>query len=160
MMHMIATGWTNLGSLHPFVFGEAGGHDLVGVFDVATSWDGYWLWHPDYQIRFGNVPALGPVCRWRRVLRIACRRSSISPGRDGGNLLARKRVVIQEVSEARIGDSRRHHLHARHALHLVCISVRLRKCDEGHWRDLSRTMAHLAMLLQDRENVFVERRRS
>ena len=62
------------------------------------------------------------------------------------------------MSEAGIGKPWRHHPAAGHPFHVSSVLVHLRVRDQRHGSDLARTMACLAMLLQNWQHVFIESR--
>ena len=63
VMHVLRAGRTNFRHLHPLVFGEMRGHDLVGVFHVAIGRDLDRLRHLQNHIRARDIPALSPLPR-------------------------------------------------------------------------------------------------
>ena len=66
VMNVRAAGRLDFGHLHPFIFGETGGDDFVGVVNIAVRGkrDGFGHAHDGVGLR--NHPAFRPVARrWR-----------------------------------------------------------------------------------------------
>ena len=79
VMHILRAGRMHFRHLHPLVFGEMRGHDLVCVFHVAIGRDVDRRGHLQNDIRLRDIPALGPLRRGRRIMRIARRSAGFRP---------------------------------------------------------------------------------
>jgi len=122
----------------------------------------------DDQIRLGlpkqrrEIPDLFVRPRLRRwhVLHVALRGARINPLRNGGDLVVAQRPVVLEFLDAHgLVDVPGRHLSIRHArLDRARPRPRLFISGERHRRDRVGPMARFALLLEDRRNVFRERR--
>ena len=156
VMHVLAARRTNLRHLHPFAFGESGGHDFVGVFDVAARGNCNRLRHLHHDVRLRNVPAFRPVRRRGRIACVASGRAAFRPAYKSRDFLRRERRIVREMSATRIGEPRRHFPVAHCGGNCLRFGTRVVKRDERERRDFAGAMAALAMLLQDRQHVAVE----
>lgn len=93
-------------------------------------------------------------------MRIALRRTRISPCDECRDLWVRERRIVQKMSAARIGKPRRHLLRADFVGNVACLKPYLFVSNQRHRTDLSEPMASLAMILKDGQHVAVERRRA
>src|ERR1051326_1662080 len=79
MMHVRGTPRTKFRHLYPPVLRKVRRDDFVGVLDYPARRNLYRLGHLHHQIGLRNVPALGPLSRWRRVVLVSRRRARIGP---------------------------------------------------------------------------------
>src|ERR1039457_5642925 len=158
MMDCIARRRTDLDPLHPLVFLETGRKDDVLIFNRAPPRHVEWLGHFDDSVRLANFPALRPLAIGRPVSRIAFRSAGAGPRGDGVDFALRKRPVIREMSEARVGKPRRHSSSNHRFAYRLGPGPGLQIGQQRHWRDLARPVALLASLLEYRQNVLVEGR--
>src|SRR5215475_13820996 len=70
--------------------------------------------------------------------------------------LSAQSPVILEVAVSRIGKPWRHFPVDDGRLHCLCPRPPVRIGHKGHRSDLARAMTHLAVLLQDRKNIFIK----
>lgn len=159
VMDVGAAGRADFGLFDPFVFGEVSGHDLVGVFHVAGGGNGDGGGHGDDVIGLRDDPTGGPKRRRRRVAGTACGSASISPSGESCDLLRGERWIVGKMAAAWIGKPRRHDAAGDVEFDLFGEAPGLRVRDKRHGRDFAGAVAGLAMLLEDGENVFIERGR-
>src|SRR5215469_2551607 len=148
----------HLHALDPFVFGKMQREDYVLIFHLPASRDWARPGHLEHCIGLADVPAIGPLPRRRRILRNAGWRACIRPFRNRPDLSARKRRVVREVTVLRIGEPGRHL--ARHCslANRLGPGPRLGVSAKRHGRDLARPVALLAMVLENGQNIPIERR--
>ena len=159
MMHMRRASRTKLRHLHPAVFRKMRRHDLVRVFDFAVRLNRYRLRHLQHQVGLRNIPPRSPLSRRWRLGLVSRRRTRFRPLRNRRNFPLAYRCIIRKMPIARIGKPRWHHLHLHRMSHGLSPGPSLLVGQECHRCDLARTMATLAMILEDWQHVFVERRR-
>lgn len=92
-------------------------------------------------------------------MRIAGGSASVGPSGERGDFLRGERGIVQEVADGRIGEPRGHDAVRDVEFDLFGEAARLRVGDERHGRNFSGAMTDLAMLLEDGQDVFVERGR-
>ena len=158
MMHVLAARGPNLRHLHPLIFGESCGHDLVGVFHVPNRGKADRLWHLHDFVRLRDVPSFDPVTGRRSISWRSCRRTSIHPSGDNRDLLRSERWVVGESSVTRVGKPGRHLLRLHRTFDGRGPGSCLLVGYEGHGRNLAFAMADLAVILQDGHDVPIKRR--
>ena len=89
-------------------------------------------------------------------MRIARRGARVYPCQHGGNLLRRERRIVGEVPEARVGKPRRHHSALNRFRDSRRPWPRLLVGHQRHGCDFTRTMATLAVVLEEGQDVFIE----
>src|SRR5262249_26834202 len=159
VVNMPAAGRPDFGHPYPFIFGESGGNDFVGVLDITASGDRHGLGHLDYPIGSRDVPSFDPLLPRRRVARIARRCTVLDPASNRCDLLIGERWIVREMPILRVGKPRRHFLGAHHLGDYFCFGSGLRIGDERHRCDLAWPVALLTMILEDREYVLIKRSR-
>src|ERR1700688_1009839 len=112
-------------------------------------------WPFDDHIRL-NLPAVGPIHRRPHVLWIALQRTGVGPFGDRFDFTWLQGVVVQEATDLRICEPRWHLARSDGGLHRLGPRTRFFVRQERHRRYLARTMAGLAILLQNRKNVLVK----
>ena len=153
---------------HPARLGDARRRDAL-VPDVLRHLRHREVVRLDDQIRLflaerrREIPALtiGPLLGLRHVLRVALRRARVHPAHDRVELFVGERSVVLEFLDADAPiDLPRWHLALRHArLDRLGPRPRLRERHQRHRRHRVGPVARLALLLEDRRDVFRERRR-
>ena len=159
VMHVRAAGGSNFGHLHPFVFGEAGGDDLIGVVHVTVRGQRHRFGHAHDDVGLRNRPALRPLARGWRCVRIAGGRSGICPVNERLNFLQRERWIVGEMADGGIGKPRRHFAFGGGIGDGAREGARLSVGHQWHGADFAGAVAALAVLLKDRENVAIKRGR-
>ena len=144
--------------LHPAVLGEVRGQNQVLIFD-RRPWPGIGTASAFRRrrraFRCSSLAATGAAAEhpWdrRRERRVhpSCQRVDLGLG---------ERSVVAEMSVARIGEPGRHFARDHRSRIALAQGRVSRVSEERHGRDFARTVALLAMLLEDRKNVFVENR--
>ena len=158
-MDIFAAGGANFRHLNPFIPGEFGRHNFVGVINVALRGQRDGFRHGYDLIGLRNIPAGGPGARRGRIMRVAFGSIGVGPGDEGGNFLGGERRIIRKVAELGIGEPGRHDARGDFVRNDWCVEPGLVKGDERHGRDFAGTMAGLAMLLQDGQNIAIKSRR-
>ena len=158
-MHMCGAARPKLRHLHPPVFRKMRRHNFVGVLNLTPRRNLHGLGHLHHEIRVRNIPSFSPFPRCRRIFRIPRRSPSFGPRHNRRNLLLGQRSIVGKMPIPRIGKPRRHHLHFDRMRHRPGPRTRLLVGHEWHRRNFSRPMATLTMILQDRNHIFIERRR-
>ena len=94
--------------------------------------------------------------RRRRVFFIASGRARLDPVRDLGQLLPAKRRIIRKVAAAGVSEPGRHLVILNRLQNLLRPGLGLLIGDQGKWSNLAGAMTRLAMLLEDRQHIFVK----
>ena len=157
MMHVRRTPRPQFRHLHPSVFRKMRRHNLVGVFHLTLRRNLHRLRHRHDPVRRRNIPSLGPLSWRRRIVLVARRCASLGPCRKDRNLLIGQRRIVGKMPESRISKPRRHHLHPNLGHHPPSPQLALLIGDQWHRSYLSKPMTILAMALQNRKNIAVER---
>ncbi len=144
--------------LNPAVFSEVRRQNQILIIDRALGRNVERSRHFKHFIGRSYIPALRPLAWRRSVLGIAGGRARVHPRCKRVNLCWGQRSVVTEVSVARIGEPRRHFARDHFFANRLGPRTRVRVSEERHGRDFARTVALLAMRLEDRKNVFVENR--
>src|ERR1019366_3647378 len=142
--------------LHPLIFGETCGHNFVGVLDVAARWNIHRHGHFYDGVGLRNIPAARPVRHWQRGVGVASQFSGLYPGAKSRNLLRRKRGIVCELADVRIGKPRRHRARCGQAHDFGGVARDLVVGFEWRRADALGAMTSLAMLLKDWQNVAIE----
>ncbi len=123
----------------------AGGHVVGGSLDDEVGLD---------------LPSAIRPRDWRRgIARVARRRAGICPPDQHVDLCCLQRAIVENVGGATLSKPRRHLLRQHRSFDRTRPWTRGLVRLERHRRDLARTMAGLAVLLQERRHVLVERDR-
>ncbi len=152
----------DLHRLDPAIFGELDVGELIDPPVGAGRVHREVVRRRHLQIGLADEPvAFRPERQRRRhVGRVALRRAGVDPAHDGRDLVVAQRAIVLVVADADgLVEMPRRHVAVRHALpdrarprpHFVV-------GDERHRRRRARVMAGLAAFLEDRRDVFGERR--
>ncbi len=160
VMHAGAAGRLNFGHLDPFVLREVGGDDFVGVVNIAVSGEGDGFGHAHDCVGLRNHPTFRPLARRWRGVRIAGGGLRIGPGNEGGNFLWRERGIVREMADGGIGKPRRHFAFGGGIGDGAGERAGLGVGHQLHRADFAGAVAALAMLLEDGQDVAIERGRS
>ena len=93
----------------------------------------------------------------RRVRLVARRRTGVGPGTQQLDVVPAQAALVREVSERRVGEPRRHLLRDDRALDGLGPRPRLLVGEQRHRRHLAGPVARLAVGLEHRQHVLVER---
>jgi len=156
--------WLARANLHrgdPGVLGDPARHRDVGPFDhVVVRVSRHRRHRPIHdQIRL-DLPTLRRPLDWRRsILGVAFRSSRVGPLGDGFDRALVERPVVGEMSEPCVRKPGRHLPRQDCGLHSFGPRPGALISQEGHRRHLPWAVTALAILLEDRQDVLVERDR-
>ncbi len=156
VMHYRAIARPYFEVLHPLVFGKAGGHDHISVFHRALRRNFHFHRHLHHQVRRGNVPAFPPLNRRGLILGIPFRRAGVRPRGQSVDVGLAQAAVVGEVAVSRIGEPGRHLAAQHRGPDRLRPGPRALISQQRHRADLARTMAGLAVLLQDRQDILIK----
>src|SRR5579875_2248093 len=151
MMHNGRSAGTNLRTLDPAVFLEAGidREVLIGNAFGCLGRDFERSRHRNDYVRLADAPAFGEGARRRQIPVLAVRRAVIEPGQERLFVLRRESAIIAEFAIAWISIPGRHSPFGDDFADSVRPRQGILEGQQRHRSDLSRTMALLAVVLQD-----------
>jgi len=155
---VLPTRWAHLRHLYPLILGKIGGHDFIGVFKIARARDLDRLRHLHDRVRARDIPPFRPVWRGCHSGWIASRRPSLRPRRQNRSFLGCEGRIVRKVPAAGIGKPGRHRLGAGGIANTSCPRPCLLITEKRLTGNLTRTMATLAVLRKDGQNVAIKRR--
>ena len=145
---------TDFRSLNPLIFREAGRHNYVLILDHARFRHGKFSGQLKNHVRLWNAPSFHKIHRYRHVLGIAFGCAGSRPSHNDIDLFLRERPVIREMSNLRIGKPWRHQFLLHGQFHGSGPRPRLFIREHGKRSSFTRSMATLAIFLQDRRDIF------
>src|SRR5580704_385003 len=158
-MHHGTIARTDLHRFHPLILCKVCRNRKILIVDDAARRHVEFLRHLKHGVRLGNTPTLCELSRLRRIGGVAFGRARIDPRDQRLPIAGGERRIVREFSIVRIGVPGRH-LSAQHgASNGFRPRPRLSKGQQRHRRRFAGTVAVLAMLLENRLNIFVKRRR-
>src|SRR5262249_8191036 len=156
VMQNLRVARTHFRSDDPDVLRKVDLHENVLVVDRPGRRHIEVLGHLNDHVRF-DIPSLMKNYRRRLILWIAFERAAVGPGTESLDVRVGQPFIVGEMTVLRIREPRRHLALNYSSLNRLCPRTDFLKRKERHRSDLSGPMACLAVLLQNRENVFIER---
>ena len=147
-------GGAHLGFLHPEVFRDVSFYKDELIIDRALRRDLERLRHFDHKVRL-DIPAFLERTRRWTILRIAFGRAVVNPRHKCLDLGVAQSAVVQKVPDIRVGKPWRHLLSHDRRFDGLRPGTRIRVAQERHRSHLTRPVALLAVLLQNRKDVSV-----
>ncbi len=131
----------------------------AAILIVAITGDGVGAIERQNLVRRARLPSFRKLRRDRLVARIAFRRAGAYPVADAIDLGIGEPALVRKRSVSLLRLPRRHHVLRRHRRDLLRAARGILVGEQGERRNLAGAMAGGAVLVQNRRDVLVERRR-
>ena len=139
------------------VFSEGIRNEELSDFASAPCRDAVGCRHRDNDVRL-NAPAVEELFRRGLVRGVAFGRAAVCPCCELGDIRLCQFWCVAEFAYMRIRKPWRHFFTEHRGLDRLCPGTRAVVCHERHRSDAAGSMAGLTVVLQNRQNIFIEGR--